>query len=524
MMIADLLKRAGVPDGVFNVVHGDHLAVDALLAHPDVSAVSFVGSTPIAQYVYERGAREGKRVQALGGAKNHMIVLPDADVEMAADAAVSAAYGSAGERCMAISQVVAVGDVGDALVAAISGRLPRIVAGDGMRDDTQMGPLITRAHRDRVASYIDRGREQGAELLVDGRDGVPAGEGFFLGVTLLDRVTPDMDVYRDEIFGPVLGVTRVDSYDEALRLVNENPFGNGAAIFTRDGGAARRFAFDAQVGMLGVNVPIPVPVAYYSFGGWKASLFGDSHIYGPEAMGFYTRGKIDLRQGPTRRSAAAACKISAVVSAAPIFQPRLITLTPRACSTLKTTVGYASSLEPPARCSSVLQSREGDNAAIRCRYRSKPSRWSASKRPRHHQRELFSPKRVAVRPDPLGHDNVRTCIAQRVRPPGRVLEEERLLHASDEVRARKRARHHRRRSVPCARRRAKDRAVDVGMAKPHGERELSTRRDTEHRGSVVRQRDVEARLRPSAHVLDKELLVCREPFSVKGEGGRALAR
>jgi malonate-semialdehyde dehydrogenase (acetylating)/methylmalonate-semialdehyde dehydrogenase len=298
IFIADLLKQAGVPDGVFNVVHGDRVAVEALLAHPDVSAVSFVGSTPIARHVYETGTRHGKRVQALGGAKNHMVVLPDADIEMAADAAVSAAYGSAGERCMAISQVVAVGDVADRLVDAIRERLPRIVVGDGMQEGAQMGPLITREHRERVASYIDTGREQGAEVVVDGRDSTPAGDGFFLGVTLIDHVTPGMDVYRDEIFGPVLGVTRVERYEDALRLVNENPYGNGSAIFTRDGGAARRFALEAQAGMIGVNVPIPVPVAYYSFGGWKASLFGDSHIYGPEGIAFYTRGKVVTSRWP----------------------------------------------------------------------------------------------------------------------------------------------------------------------------------------------------------------------------------
>jgi malonate-semialdehyde dehydrogenase (acetylating) / methylmalonate-semialdehyde dehydrogenase len=298
ILIAELLKQAGVPDGVFNVIHGDRVAVDALLAHPDVSAVSFVGSTPIARYVYETGTRHGKRVQALGGAKNHMVVLPDADLEMAADAAVSAAYGSAGERCMAISQVVAVGDVADRLVEAIRERLPRIVVSDGMADDAQMGPLITREHRDKVASYIDKGCAQGAEVVVDGRDSAPAGDGFFLGVTLIDHVTPAMDVYRDEIFGPVLGVTRVGSYEEAVRLVNENPYGNGSAIFTRDGGAARRFQVEAQAGMIGVNVPIPVPVAYYSFGGWKASLFGDSHIYGPEGISFYTRGKVVTSRWP----------------------------------------------------------------------------------------------------------------------------------------------------------------------------------------------------------------------------------
>jgi malonate-semialdehyde dehydrogenase (acetylating) / methylmalonate-semialdehyde dehydrogenase len=295
---AELLKEAGVPDGVFNVVHGDKVAVDAVLEHPGISAVSFVGSTPIARYVYETGTKHGKRVQALGGAKNHMIVLPDADIDMAADAAVSAAYGSAGERCMAISQVVAVGEAADALVGAIKERLPKVKVGDGLDPSSEMGPLVTREHRDKVASYIDQGREQGATIVADGRETAPAGDGFFLGVSLLDNVTPEMDAYKDEIFGPVLGVTRVDTYDEAVRLVNENPYGNGTAIFTRDGGVARQFQFDVQVGMVGINVPIPVPVAYYSFGGWKASLFGDSHIYGPEGINFYTRGKVVTSRWP----------------------------------------------------------------------------------------------------------------------------------------------------------------------------------------------------------------------------------
>jgi malonate-semialdehyde dehydrogenase (acetylating)/methylmalonate-semialdehyde dehydrogenase len=298
ILTAELLKEAGVPDGVFNVVHGDKVAVDAVLEHPGISAVSFVGSTPIARYVYETGTTHGKRVQALGGAKNHMIVLPDADIDMAADAAVSAAYGSAGERCMAISQVVAVGDVADPLVAAIKERLPKVKVGDGMDPASEMGPLVTRAHRDKVVSYIEQGREQGATVVADGRKTAPDGDGFFLGVSLLDHVTPEMDAYKDEIFGPVLGVTRVSTYDEALRLVNENPYGNGTAIFTRDGGVARRFQFDVQVGMVGINVPIPVPVAYYSFGGWKASLFGDSHIYGPEGINFYTRGKVVTSRWP----------------------------------------------------------------------------------------------------------------------------------------------------------------------------------------------------------------------------------
>jgi malonate-semialdehyde dehydrogenase (acetylating) / methylmalonate-semialdehyde dehydrogenase len=295
---AELLKEAGVPDGVFNVVHGDKVAVDSVLEHPEIAAVSFVGSTPIARYVYETGTKTGKRVQALGGAKNHMIVLPDADIEMAADAAVSAAYGSAGERCMAISQVVAVGDAADRLVKAIEDRLPKIKVGNGLEADVEMGPLVTREHRDKVASYIEGAREQGAEVVADGRENTPEGDGFFLGVSLLDNVTPEMDAYKDEIFGPVLGVTRVATYDDAVKLVNENPFGNGTAIFTRDGGVARQFQFEVQAGMVGINVPIPVPVAYYSFGGWKSSLFGDTHIYGPEGINFYTRGKVVTSRWP----------------------------------------------------------------------------------------------------------------------------------------------------------------------------------------------------------------------------------
>src|SRR5438876_546304 len=289
---AELLQEAGLPDGVFNVVHGDKVAVDSILEHPGISAVSFVGSTPIARYVYETGTSHGKRVQALGGAKNHMIVLPDADIDMAADAAVSAGYGSAGERCMAVSMLVAVGHVADELIAAIKERIPKVKVGDGMEPDAEMGPLITREHRDRVASYVERGREEGAKVVADGRETAPDGNGFYLGVSLLDDVKPEMDVYKDEIFGPVLGVTRVDTYDEAVRPVNEHPYGNGVALFTRDGGVARQFQFDVQVGMIGINVPIPVPVAYYSFGVWKNSLFGDRHIYGPEGIDFYTRGKV----------------------------------------------------------------------------------------------------------------------------------------------------------------------------------------------------------------------------------------
>jgi malonate-semialdehyde dehydrogenase (acetylating)/methylmalonate-semialdehyde dehydrogenase len=293
----ELLKEAGVPDGVFNVVHGDKTAVDAVLEHPDIAAVSFVGSTPIAKYVYETATRNSKRCQALGGAKNHMIVLPDADIEMAADAAVSAAYGSAGERCMAISMVVTVGDVADELIAAIKQRIPKVKVGDGMDPSSEMGPLVTREHRDKVASYVERAEGEGGTVVVDGRKGAPQ-DGFFLNPSLLDDLTPGMKAYDDEIFGPVLGVTRVGTYDEAVRLVNENPYGNGTAIFTRDGGVARRFQFDVQVGMVGINVPIPVPVAYYSFGGWKSSLFGDRHIYGPEGIEFYTRGKVVTSRWP----------------------------------------------------------------------------------------------------------------------------------------------------------------------------------------------------------------------------------
>jgi malonate-semialdehyde dehydrogenase (acetylating) / methylmalonate-semialdehyde dehydrogenase len=296
--VAELLKEAGLPDGVFNVVHGDKVAVDAILEHPDIAAVSFVGSTPIASYIYKTGTAQGKRVQALGGAKNHMIVLPDADIDMAADAAVSAGYGSAGERCMAVSAVVAVGDAADPLVSAIKERLPKVKVGAGTDPESEMGPLITAEHRDKVASYLDSGRDQGAKVVTDGRETAPDNGGFFLGVSLLDHVTPEMDAYKDEIFGPVLSVVRAETYDDAVRMVNENPYGNGVAIFTRDGGAARQFQFEVEVGMVGVNVPIPVPVAYYSFGGWKASLFGDSHIYGPEGINFYTRGKVVTARWP----------------------------------------------------------------------------------------------------------------------------------------------------------------------------------------------------------------------------------
>ena len=291
--VAALWKEAGLPDGVLNVVHGDKEAVDALLTHPDVKAVSFVGSTPIARYVYETGTAHGKRVQALGGAKNHMLVLPDADLDLAADAAVNAGFGSAGERCMAISALLAVEPIADELVEKIKDRVGKLVTGDGTRG-CDMGPLVTAQHRDKVTSYLDAGTQEGATLVVDGRDGdVDAdGEGFFLRPTLFDNVTKDMSIYRDEIFGPVLSVVRVGSYDEGLRLINDNPYGNGTAIFTNDGGAARRFQNEVEVGMVGVNVPIPVPMAYYSFGGWKNSLFGDSHAHGMEGVNFFTRGKV----------------------------------------------------------------------------------------------------------------------------------------------------------------------------------------------------------------------------------------
>ena len=297
LRLAELFAEAGLPDGVFSVVHGDKEAVDAILHHPGISGVSFVGSTPVAKYIYSTATSHGKRCQALAGAKNHMIVLPDADIEMAADAAVSAGYGSAGERCMAVSMVVAVGGAAEPLIDAIKERIPKIKVGAGDEPGVEMGPLITREHRDRVVSYIERAPSEGAKVVVDGREGVN-GEGFFVKPTLIDETKPGMSVYDDEIFGPVLGITRVETYGEALRLVNENPFGNGTAIFTRDGGVARQFQFDAQVGMVGVNVPIPVPVAYYSFGGWKNSLFGDLHIYGPEGIQFYTRGKVVTSRWP----------------------------------------------------------------------------------------------------------------------------------------------------------------------------------------------------------------------------------
>ncbi|MGW1269152.1 CoA-acylating methylmalonate-semialdehyde dehydrogenase [Streptomyces sp. NPDC002491] len=293
--LADLWKRAGLPDGVFNVVHGDKAAVDRLLEHQGIKSVSFVGSTPIAKYVYETGTRHGKRVQALGGAKNHMLVLPDADLDLAADAAVNAGFGAAGERCMAISALVVVDPVGDELVAKIEQRIATLKVGPGCNGDSEMGPLVTGAHRDKVTSYLDTGTAEGADLVVDGRKHPISGEGtedgFWLGPTLFDRVEPGMSIYGDEIFGPVLSVVRVGTYDEGLDLINANPYGNGTAIFTNDGGAARRFQNEVEVGMVGINVPIPVPVSYYSFGGWKASLFGDSHAYGEEGVKFFTRGK-----------------------------------------------------------------------------------------------------------------------------------------------------------------------------------------------------------------------------------------
>ncbi|QCB51597.1 CoA-acylating methylmalonate-semialdehyde dehydrogenase [Rhodococcus sp. PAMC28707] len=298
LLIADLWKRAGLPDGVFTVLNGDKSAVDVLLRHPDIAAISFVGSTPIARSIYETGTAHGKRVQALGGAKNHALILPDADLDMAADAVVSSAYGSAGERCMALSVAVAVGDMGDRIVKAVAERLPALTIGHGDCEGTDIGPLITREHRDRVASYIVAGEEAGATVVHDGRKADVPANGYFLGTTLLDHVRPEMTVYTDEIFGPVLSVVRVDTYAEGLTLINSNEFANGAVIFTQNGGAARQFEFDANVGMVGVNVPVPVPVSYYSFGGWKASLFGDNHMYGPEGVQFYTRGKVVTTRWP----------------------------------------------------------------------------------------------------------------------------------------------------------------------------------------------------------------------------------
>jgi malonate-semialdehyde dehydrogenase (acetylating)/methylmalonate-semialdehyde dehydrogenase len=293
LWMARLWAEAGLPEGVFNVVNGDKVAVDRLLTHPDIKSVSFVGSTPIARYVYETGTAHGKRVQALGGAKNHMIVLPDADLDLAADQAINAGYGSAGERCMAISAVVAVGDIADDLVDRIAKRTITLRTGDGRRG-CDMGPLVTAAARDRVAGYVDAGEAASATLVVDGRGVSPDadGEGYFVGPTLFDNVTTDMSIYTDEIFGPVLSVVRVETYDEAIDLINANPYGNGTAIFTNDGGAARRFQNEVEVGMIGINVPVPVPMAYFSFGGWKNSLFGDTHAHGTEGVHFFTRGKV----------------------------------------------------------------------------------------------------------------------------------------------------------------------------------------------------------------------------------------
>ena len=300
MFAAELFAEAGLPDGVFNIVHGDKVAVDRILQHPDVAAVSFVGSTPIAKYIYETATRTGKRVQALGGAKNHMIVLPDADMELAADSAVSAGYGSAGERCMAISVIVTVGDAADRLIPKIKERLATLKVGPGDAPDSEIGPLITGAHRDKVAGYVDAGVSEGAILETDGRNLTveDCPDGFYLGPSLFDRVTPEMSIYRDEIFGPVLSVVRLDSYEEAISLINENPFGNGTAVFTNDGGAARKFQNEIQVGMVGINLPIPVPLSFYSFGGWKDSAFGDHAIYGPEGIRFYTRPKVVIQRWP----------------------------------------------------------------------------------------------------------------------------------------------------------------------------------------------------------------------------------
>jgi len=297
---ARLLAEAGLPDGVFSVVHGDKVAVDAILKHPGIAAVSFVGSTPIARYIYETGTKAGKRVQALGGAKNHMVVLPDADMDLAADSAVSAGYGSAGERCMAISVLLTVGDAADRLLPKIKERMAKLKVAPGNEAGADMGPLVTREHYTKVKGYVDKGESEGAKLLVDGRNlTIPGHEhGYFLGPCLFDKVTRDMNIYKDEIFGPVLSVVRAKTYDEALDLVNDNPWANGVAIFTNDGGAARRFQNEVQVGMVGINVPIPVPMAYYSFGGWKSSLFGDSHVHGKEGIHFYTRGKVVTSRWP----------------------------------------------------------------------------------------------------------------------------------------------------------------------------------------------------------------------------------
>jgi len=292
-LIAQMWKDAGLPDGVFNVVHGDKVAVDRLIEHPDVKSLSFVGSTPVARYIYEKGTAQGKRIQALGGAKNHMLVLPDADLDLAADAAVNAGFGSAGERCMAISVLVAVEPIADALIEKIKERMLKLNTGDGTKG-SDMGPLVTRVHRDKVASFVDSGVNEGAKIVVDGRNPKVNGasNGFWLGPTLFDQVSPQMSIYKEEIFGPVLSVVRVKTYNEGVSLINAHPYGNGTAIFTNDGGAARKFQNEIQVGMIGVNVPIPVPTAYYSFGGWKSSLFGDTHAHGTEGVHFFTRGKV----------------------------------------------------------------------------------------------------------------------------------------------------------------------------------------------------------------------------------------
>jgi malonate-semialdehyde dehydrogenase (acetylating)/methylmalonate-semialdehyde dehydrogenase len=300
LLMARLLKQAGLPDGVFSVVQGDKVAVDALLQHPDIEAISFVGSTPIAEYIYQQGTQRGKRVQALGGAKNHMIVMPDADLGQAADALIGAAYGSAGERCMAISIAVAVGDVADRLIAELLPRIDRLKVGDGMQADSDMGPLVTAVHRAKVEGYIDQGVKEGAALLVDGRNfKVPGAEqGFFVGATLFDRVTAEMTLYKEEIFGPVLGIVRVEDFASAVALINAHEFGNGVSCFTSDGGIARAFARSIKVGMVGINVPIPVPMAWHSFGGWKRSLFGDHHAYGEEGLRFYSRYKSVMQRWP----------------------------------------------------------------------------------------------------------------------------------------------------------------------------------------------------------------------------------
>ena len=301
LILADLLKQAGLPDGVFQVVHGDKTVVDALLKHADVQAISFVGSTPIARYIHETGIAHGKRVQALGGAKNHAVIMPDCDLDKTVDALMGAAYGSAGERCMAISVAVAVGPVADALIEKLIPKVKALKIGNGTDDATEMGPLVTKVHRDKVASYVTLGAEEGAKLLVDGRDfrSTQDPDGFFLGGSLFDHVTPDMRIYREEIFGPVLAVVRVPDFETALKLVNEHEFGNGTAIFTRDGDSARAFTHRVQAGMVGVNVPIPVPMAFHSFGGWKASLFGDHHMHGTEGVRFFTKYKAVTSRWPT---------------------------------------------------------------------------------------------------------------------------------------------------------------------------------------------------------------------------------